>query len=689
MFYGRVDVYWPDGPIESYRLSKPSVAVGRSPGNDIVLDTTAVSRYHITLSVKDQQAVLEDLDSVNGTYVDGRRIEPRAHFPVRGGEEIQVGDIRLIYHPPVSLDEDTAVPEGETTQRIVLAQPDYRVELEGPDMPVAPGAHVQARLKIENLSEEADRFFVEIDGLPKGWVRLDRVELEIEPGEQAQAVLSIKPLRRSESLPGEHPFFVRVRSRSRPQETIDVPRTLHVLPFSGFGMALGEATVEEHGEFKLYLHNQGNAPLPLTLQGADPERQVQVALSAAQLTLGPGERRTLTGRAALRARRWLGAERAHEFDVVARAGDASGFVASVPGRLVERGALPPWTPLLILPALALLIALAAGVILLALGRDEEPPAAPAIASFALGQSSVALGAPLTVNWQVTDADALRLLVGHAESQQQYDLAPGAGSFSLSFDQTGLYNLTLQATHGDELAATSAAVEVLPLVALQLEVLDANGLVRNVQGDVRLRWSVSGARDFDGDYRIWIESADRAAPLLDAPLAASGQAVVSVVPRGEQSDWLVTLYAEGRDRVVARVPQSVPIAYPTCELAAAQTIIRSGPGAAYPALVPPLQNAGQGSVALSPLARDPSGAWLQVRIGVENPRLGWAPLADFACANFDPARLVVSNDFPPAPATPTLAPSATPAPATPTLPPSATPRTLTPARTPSPAAPRSP
>ena len=240
MFYGRVDVYWPDGPIESYRLSKPSVAVGRSPGNDIVLDTTAVSRYHITLSVKDQQAVLEDLDSVNGTYVDGRRIEPRARFPVRGGEEIQLGDIRLIYHPPVSLEEDTAIPEGETTQRVVLAQPDYRVELEGPDMPVAPGAHVQARLKIENLGEEADRYYVEIDGLPKGWVRLDRVELEIEPGEQAQAVLSIKPLRRSESLPGEHPFFVRVRSKSRPQETIDVPRTLHVLPFSGFGMALSD-----------------------------------------------------------------------------------------------------------------------------------------------------------------------------------------------------------------------------------------------------------------------------------------------------------------------------------------------------------------------------------------------------------------------------------------------------------------
>ncbi|RPJ02966.1 MAG: FHA domain-containing protein, partial [Chloroflexi bacterium] len=67
MFYGRVDVYWPEGPVESYRLNKPAIAIGRSTGNDIVLDTTSISRYHITLTYKDQQIHLEDLGSVNGT----------------------------------------------------------------------------------------------------------------------------------------------------------------------------------------------------------------------------------------------------------------------------------------------------------------------------------------------------------------------------------------------------------------------------------------------------------------------------------------------------------------------------------------------------------------------------------------------------------------------------------------------
>src|SRR5260221_13468626 len=86
MAYGRIDVYWPDGPIESYQLEKSTVAIGRSTGNDIVLDTTAVSRYHVSLTRRDQQVALEDLESVNGTYVDGERIKPQETILLPGGE---------------------------------------------------------------------------------------------------------------------------------------------------------------------------------------------------------------------------------------------------------------------------------------------------------------------------------------------------------------------------------------------------------------------------------------------------------------------------------------------------------------------------------------------------------------------------------------------------------------------------
>jgi pSer/pThr/pTyr-binding forkhead associated (FHA) protein len=97
MAYGRLDVYWPDGPIESYLLEKPSIAIGRSPGNDIVLDANSVSRYHITLTRKGDQTFAEDLDSANGTYLDGQRMKPNQPYDLHGAEGLLIGDIRLIF----------------------------------------------------------------------------------------------------------------------------------------------------------------------------------------------------------------------------------------------------------------------------------------------------------------------------------------------------------------------------------------------------------------------------------------------------------------------------------------------------------------------------------------------------------------------------------------------------------------
>src|SRR5258708_4035140 len=233
MAYGRIDVYWPDGPIESYQLIKPSIGVGRSPGNDIVLDTTAVSRYHISLALKDQQIVLEDLDSVNGTYVDGARVKPREPLVLRGGEEIQLGDVRLVFKPEIDDSLDITRPMGMEpapldTHRIEIAQPAFKVELDPPGQPVTPGAFIQANLTITNLSTEPQHYVIEVDGVPKEWLRLDRSQLELEPNGDGSVVISFKPLRRSESAPGDYKVTLRVKSDSAPDQPADAVLTLRV-----------------------------------------------------------------------------------------------------------------------------------------------------------------------------------------------------------------------------------------------------------------------------------------------------------------------------------------------------------------------------------------------------------------------------------------------------------------------------
>jgi len=118
--------------------------------------------------------------------------------------------------------------------------------------------------------------------------------------------------------------------------------------------------------------------------------------------------------------------------------------------------------------------------------------------------------------------------------------------------------------------------------------------------------------------------------------------------------------QGDEGVTASVTQSLRIAEPSCQLVAARTVVRSGPGELYSAVVPPLEASGGNLLLLKPVARAPQGGWLKVVLGVgADARSGWVAQADLRCTNFDPARLAVDANFPPPPVQPTARPTATP------------------------------
>jgi hypothetical protein len=68
--------------------------IGRSPDNDIFLDDVTVSRQHAVLIHRGDEFFIEDLGSLNGTYVNRKRIESAR---LEGGDEVQVGKYRLTF----------------------------------------------------------------------------------------------------------------------------------------------------------------------------------------------------------------------------------------------------------------------------------------------------------------------------------------------------------------------------------------------------------------------------------------------------------------------------------------------------------------------------------------------------------------------------------------------------------------
>ena len=78
-------------------FSKPELTVGRVHGNDIVLAKRNVSKQHARLTLKDDQAVIADLNSTNGTWVNGRKIT--SPYRLKEGDKIYIADFILTVEP--------------------------------------------------------------------------------------------------------------------------------------------------------------------------------------------------------------------------------------------------------------------------------------------------------------------------------------------------------------------------------------------------------------------------------------------------------------------------------------------------------------------------------------------------------------------------------------------------------------
>jgi hypothetical protein len=79
---------------ESFPLNADRMTIGRRPDSDIFLDDVTVSRDHALLVRRSGDYYLDDLGSLNGTYVNRHRIESHR---LEDGDELQVGKFKLTY----------------------------------------------------------------------------------------------------------------------------------------------------------------------------------------------------------------------------------------------------------------------------------------------------------------------------------------------------------------------------------------------------------------------------------------------------------------------------------------------------------------------------------------------------------------------------------------------------------------
>jgi pSer/pThr/pTyr-binding forkhead associated (FHA) protein len=80
--------------IKEVQLTKDRTTLGRRPYNDIVIDNLAVSGEHAVLQMTGNEVYLEDLNSTNGTYINGKAVKKQL---LQNNDTVEIGKYKIKY----------------------------------------------------------------------------------------------------------------------------------------------------------------------------------------------------------------------------------------------------------------------------------------------------------------------------------------------------------------------------------------------------------------------------------------------------------------------------------------------------------------------------------------------------------------------------------------------------------------
>lgn len=93
----KIIIKFQDRTLNEVALDKEIVTIGRKPGNTLQIDNLAVSGFHAKIVREAGQFVIEDMGSLNGTFLNGTKVSRQV---LRNGDVILVGKHILLFDAP-------------------------------------------------------------------------------------------------------------------------------------------------------------------------------------------------------------------------------------------------------------------------------------------------------------------------------------------------------------------------------------------------------------------------------------------------------------------------------------------------------------------------------------------------------------------------------------------------------------
>lgn len=162
-------------PGKTFPLEKQEILLGRDLANDVSISDPEVSRRHARFLMQEDNVIIEDLGSTNGTFLNGQRIASPQQL--RAGDVITLGENIVMVFDKVNFDPDATVistgmdqtvqpePQPEPQAAAPMPQPSYGVI---PPQPTPQPAPVYQEPVQESPAEDVEQFRSKMKPKKKG-----------------------------------------------------------------------------------------------------------------------------------------------------------------------------------------------------------------------------------------------------------------------------------------------------------------------------------------------------------------------------------------------------------------------------------------------------------------------------------------------------------------------------------------
>jgi serine/threonine protein kinase len=288
----RIVILDPEGRSETVPLpASGTLTVGREADSDLMLPATAVSRHHARISCEGQRVRVTDLNSTNGTFLEGERILPGVAERWLPGRRLRIGGYWLALEgisttptpPPAATHADrTPAPAGALELRLLPST-----------LSLEPSGQGQITAQLLNHQPHVDHFYARVEGLPGAWVSLPESDLMLAPEDGGVLAIIVRAPGDPAPLAGEHSFIVHVMSRADATRHAEAQGVVAIAAVRRVALSLHPSVYTDQGEGTLTVENQGNAAEQITLRASDPADAVEVQLAQGAFALTPGSSRAV------------------------------------------------------------------------------------------------------------------------------------------------------------------------------------------------------------------------------------------------------------------------------------------------------------------------------------------------------------------------------------------------------------